>query len=66
MLGQMPKQQYTVNPALLANSFVWQIQLYLLHISLFKVIKINHFSRGKYEFMKFLFVHLDKIKLLTL
>ncbi len=27
---------YTVNPALLASSFVWQIQLYFLHISLSK------------------------------
>ncbi len=31
-------ENYTVNPALLASSFVWQIQLSLLHISLFKVI----------------------------
>jgi hypothetical protein len=28
----------TVNPALLASSFVWHIQLYFLHISLFKII----------------------------
>ncbi len=50
---------FTVNPALLGSSFVWQIQLYLLHISLFKVIKRNPFSQGKYEVMKFLFVLLD-------
>jgi hypothetical protein len=56
----------TVNPALLASSFVWQIQPYLLHISLFKVILKNHFSQGKYKFMKFLFVLLDNITFLTL
>jgi hypothetical protein len=33
--------QHTVNSALLASSFVWQIQLSSLHISLFKVIKKN-------------------------
>jgi hypothetical protein len=32
----------------------------------FQVIKINHFSQGKCEFMKFSFVLLDKIKILTL
>ncbi len=50
----------------LANSFVWQVQLSLLHISLFKVIKRKYFSQGKCEFMKFLFVLLNKIKILTL
>jgi hypothetical protein len=34
-------QPHTVNPALLATSFVRQIQLSLLHISLFKVIEIK-------------------------
>jgi hypothetical protein len=57
---------YTVNPALLASSFVWQIQLSLLHISLFKVIEWKYFSQGKCEFMKFLFVLLDMIKILAL
>jgi hypothetical protein len=56
----------TVNPALLASSFVWKIQLYVLQIPLFKVIKRNNFSQGKYEFKNFLFVLLDKIKILTL
>jgi hypothetical protein len=56
---------HTVNPALLASSFVWQIQLSLLHISLFKVTKRKYFSQGKWEFMKFLFVLLDNIKILT-
>jgi hypothetical protein len=58
--------QHTLNPALLASSFVWQIQLSLLHISLFKVIKRKYISQGKCEFVKFLFVLLDKIKILTL
>jgi hypothetical protein len=56
----------TVNPALLASSYVWQIQLYFLHISLFKIIKRKYFIRSKCEFMKFLFVLLDKIKILPL
>jgi hypothetical protein len=38
---------YTVNPALLVSSFVWQIQLSSLHISLFKIIKRNYFCQGK-------------------
>ncbi len=57
---------YTVNPALLASSFVLQIQLSWLHISLFKVIKRKYFSQGICEFVKFLFVLLDKIIILTL
>ncbi len=56
----------TVNPALLASSFVWQIQLYFLHISLFKIIKRKYFIQSKCEFMKFLFVLLDKINILPL
>jgi hypothetical protein len=50
----------------LASSFVWQIQQSLLHISLFKVFQRKYFSQGTYEFMKFLFALLEKIKLLTL
>jgi hypothetical protein len=57
---------YTVNPALLASSYVWQIQLYFLHISLFKIIKRKYFIQSKCEFMKFLLVLLDKIKILPL
>jgi hypothetical protein len=60
------RSTHTVNPALLASSFVWQIQLSLLHISLFKVIKRKYISQGKCEFVKFLFVLLDKIEILTL
>jgi hypothetical protein len=58
--------RHTVNPALLTSSFVWQIQLFLLKISLFKEIKRKYFSQGKCEFMIFLIVLLDKIKILTL
>jgi hypothetical protein len=57
---------HTVNPALLTSSFVWLIQLCLLHISLFKVIIRKYFSQGKYELMNFLFVLLDKLKIFTL
>jgi hypothetical protein len=53
---------YTVNPALLASSFVKQIQLYFLHISLFKIIKRKYFIQSKCEFTKLLFGLLDKIK----
>jgi hypothetical protein len=42
------------------------MQLSLLHISLFKIIKRKYFSQGKCEFLIFLFVLLDKIKILTL
>ncbi len=56
----------TVNPALSTSSFVWQILLSLFHISLFKVIKRKYFSQGKCEFFIFLFVLLDKIKIVTL
>ncbi len=59
-------ENYTVNPALLTSSFVWQILLSLFHISLFKVIKRQYFSQGKCEFLIFLFVILDKIKIFTL
>jgi hypothetical protein len=56
----------TVNPALfLASSFISQIQLSLHQISLFKVAKRKNFSQGKCEFLKFLFVLLDNIKILT-
>jgi hypothetical protein len=57
---------YTVNPALLTSSFVWQILLSFFHISLFKVIKRKYFSQGNCEFLIFLFVLLDKIKIFTL
>jgi hypothetical protein len=57
---------YTVNPAFLPSSFVWLIQLSLLHISLFKEIINKYFSQGKCEIMKILFVLLGKIKILTL
>jgi hypothetical protein len=57
---------YTVNPALLTSSFVWQIQLAIIQISLFKVIRRKYFSQGKFEFLLFLFVLLYKIKILTL
>ncbi len=57
---------HTVNSALLASSFVRQIQLFVLHISLFKVIRRKYLNQGKCEFMKFLFVLLNKIKILTL
>jgi hypothetical protein len=57
---------YTVNPTLLPSSFVWLIQLSLLHMSLFKEIIKNYFSQGKCEFMKILFVFLGKMKNLTL
>jgi hypothetical protein len=56
----------TVNPALFASCFVRQMQLSSLHISLFKVAKIKYFSQGKDQYKKFLFVPLDKIKILTL
>jgi hypothetical protein len=58
--------QYTVNPALLASSFVRIMQLCLVHISLFKVIIRKYFSHGKCEIMNFLFVLLDKIKIFIL
>jgi hypothetical protein len=48
------------------NSFVWQIKLSLLQISLFKVIKRKYFSQGKCESMKSLVLCLDQIKSLTL
>jgi hypothetical protein len=57
---------HTVNPALLTSSFVWQMQLSLLHISLFKIIKRKYFSQRKCELLIFLFVLLDKIKILPL
>ncbi len=57
---------YTVNQALLASSFVWQIQLYFHHISLFKIIKRKYFIQSKCEFMKLLFVVFDKIKIFPL
>ncbi len=62
----MVTDTYTVNPALLASSFVWLIQLYFLHISLFKIIKRKYFIQSKCEFMKLLFVLLGKIKILPL
>jgi hypothetical protein len=65
-LNRMAVCSYTVNPALLTSSFVWLIQLCLLHISLFKVIIRKYFSQGKYELMNFLFVLLDKLKIFTL
>jgi hypothetical protein len=55
-----------INPALLASSFVWQIQLYFLYISLFKIIQKKYFIWSKFELMKFLFALLDKIKTLPL
>jgi hypothetical protein len=61
-----PRPSCTVNPALLTSSFVWLIQLCLLHISLFKVIIRKYFSQGEYELMNFLFVLLDKLKIFTL
>jgi hypothetical protein len=57
---------YTVNPALLTSSFVWLIQLSLLHISLFKVTIMEFFTQGKCEFIYFLFALLVKMKILTL
>ncbi len=38
----------------------------LLHISIFKVSRRKYFSQGECEFMKFLFVLFDKIKIITL
>jgi hypothetical protein len=58
--------RHTVNPALLASSFVWHIQLYFLHISLFKIINRKYLIQSKCELMKFLFVLLEKIKILPL
>ncbi len=57
---------HTVNPAHLASSYVWQMQLYFLHISLFKITKRKYFIQSKCEFMKILFVLLNKIKILPL
>jgi hypothetical protein len=57
---------HTVNPALLASSFVWLIQLYFLPISLFKIFKRKYFIQSKCELMKLLFVLLGKIKILPL
>jgi hypothetical protein len=42
------------------------MQLSLLHISLFKIIKRKYFSERKCELLIFLFVLLDKIKILPL
>ncbi len=57
------KNIHTVNPALLTSSFVLLIQLSSRHISLFKVITMKYFTQGKSEFMNFLFVLLDKMKI---
>ncbi len=57
---------HTVNLAVLTSSFEWLIQLHSLHISLLKVITVKYFTQGKCEFMNFIFVLLDKIKILTL
>jgi hypothetical protein len=65
-INNASRDKYTVNPALLTSSFVWLIQLWLLHISLFKEIIRKYFSQGKYELMNFLFVLLDKLKIFTL
>jgi hypothetical protein len=64
--GGLTSCHRTVNPALLASSFVRQIQLYFLHISLFKIIKRKYFIQSKCEFMKLLFRLLGKIKILPL
>jgi hypothetical protein len=64
--GPMGIRQHTVNPALLASSFVWQIQLYFHHISLFKIIQRKYFMQSKCEFMLFLHALYDKIKILPL
>jgi hypothetical protein len=57
---------HTVNLAVLTSSFEWLIQLHSLHISLFKVITKKYFTQSKCEFMNFIFVLLDKIKILIL
>ncbi len=68
MTGQTGRHRgnHTINSALLARSFVWQLQLYFLHISFFKIIKRKYFIQSKCEFIKFLFVLLYKIKILPL
>ncbi len=51
-------QQYrwcTVKPALLTSSFEWQVQLTILQLSLFKVIKRKYFSQGKCLFLMLLY-----------
>jgi hypothetical protein len=57
---------YTLNLAHLTSSFVWPVQLSLLHILLFKVLIRKYFTQGKCDFMKFLFILSGKIKILTL
>jgi hypothetical protein len=56
----------TVNPALLASSFVWHIQLFFPYISLFKIINRKYLIQSKCEFIKLLFVLLEKIQILPL
>jgi hypothetical protein len=58
--------QLTLNLAHLANSFVWPVQLSLLHMLLFKVLIRKYFTQGKCDFLKFLFILSGKIKFLTL
>ncbi len=41
---------YTVNPALLTSSFVWQMQLSLLHINFSKLSKENISVKGNVNF----------------
>jgi hypothetical protein len=45
--GDFTSREHTVNPALLTSNFAWQIQLSILQISLFKVIRRKYFSQGK-------------------
>jgi hypothetical protein len=57
------KKKHTLNLAHLTSSFVWPIQLSLLHILLFKVLIRKYFTQGKCDSMKFLFLLSGKIKI---